>query len=100
MLLYYKLIYAYRNPGTGRLTEVQDSFLPDGWSQLSWTFLVGSGQTKISRVGRGQVHGRKQRERSSAHCIFRSTVNFDLPGTLKIQCPLPLANFRLPSILT
>jgi len=46
MLLYTKLIYAYRNPGTGRLTEVQDSFLPDGWSQLSWTFLVGSGQTK------------------------------------------------------
>ena len=28
MLLYTKLIYAYRNPGTGRLTEVQDSFLP------------------------------------------------------------------------
>ena len=42
----------------------------------------------------GQVHGRKQRERSSAHCIFRSTVNFDLPDTLRIQCPLPLANFR------
>ena len=38
----------------------------------------------------GQVHGRKQRERSSAHCIFCSTVNFDLPGTLRIQCPLPL----------
>jgi len=38
----------------------------------------------------GQVHGRKQRERSSAHCIFRSTVNFDLPGTLRIQCLLPL----------
>lgn len=47
MLLYFKLIYAYINPGTGRLTEVQDSFLSDGWSQLSWTFfLVASGQTK------------------------------------------------------
>ncbi|PVH66810.1 hypothetical protein PAHAL_1G354300 [Panicum hallii] len=127
MLLYSKLIYAYLNPCTGRLTEVQDSFLPDGWSQLSWTFLVGSGQTKagwfypiqlyystvqtwnepptqgthpsfsssdVNMLCRqkissfvclgtewdgGQVHGRKQRERSSAHCIFRSTVNFDLP---------------------
>ncbi|PUZ77145.1 hypothetical protein GQ55_1G347100, partial [Panicum hallii var. hallii] len=151
MLLYSKLIYAYLNPCTGRLTEVQDSFLPDGWSQLSWTFLVGSGQTKagwfypiqlyystvqtwnepptqgthpsfsssdvnmlcrqkissfvclgtggvsdffqstfrshtfvccplrFSEWDGGQVHGRKQRERSSAHCIFRSTVNFDLP---------------------
>lgn len=46
MLLYSKLIYGYLNPGTRRLTEVQDSFLMDGWSQLSWTFLVGSGQTK------------------------------------------------------
>ncbi|KAF8729197.1 hypothetical protein HU200_017781 [Digitaria exilis] len=60
MLLYSKLIYAYLNPGTGRLTEVQDSFLPDGWSQLSWTFLVRSGQTKAEGDG-GQVHGRKQR---------------------------------------
>ncbi|OEL36154.1 hypothetical protein BAE44_0002826 [Dichanthelium oligosanthes] len=81
MLLYSKLIYAYLNPGTGRLTEVQDSFLSDGWSQLSWTFLVGS------EWDGGQVHGRKQRERSSAHCVHHSTVNFDLPGALRIQCP-------------
>ncbi|KAG0534605.1 hypothetical protein BDA96_04G293700 [Sorghum bicolor] len=50
MLLYSKLIYGYLNPGTRRLTEVQDSFLMDGWSQLSWTFLVGSGQTKAGGV--------------------------------------------------
>ena len=55
---------------------------------------------RFSEWDGGQVHGRKQRERSSAHCIFCSTVNFDLPGTLRIQCPLPLANFRPPSILT
>ncbi|KAG0534606.1 hypothetical protein BDA96_04G293700 [Sorghum bicolor] len=79
MLLYSKLIYGYLNPGTRRLTEVQDSFLMDGWSQLSWTFLVGSGQTKAERDG-GQVQDRKQRERSSAHCIHHSTLNFDLPA--------------------
>jgi len=45
---------------------------------------------RFSEWDGGQVHGRKQRERSSAHCIFRSTVNFDLPDTLRIQCPLPL----------
>ncbi|KXG30976.1 hypothetical protein SORBI_3004G276000 [Sorghum bicolor] len=88
MLLYSKLIYGYLNPGTRRLTEVQDSFLMDGWSQLSWTFLVGSGQTKAERDG-GQVQDRKQRERSSAHCIHHSTLNFDLPGALRNQNPMP-----------
>ncbi|KAJ1280447.1 hypothetical protein BS78_04G233300, partial [Paspalum vaginatum] len=47
------------------------------------------------RVGRdgGQVHGRKQRERSSAHCIHHSTVSFDLPGTP--QNPMPLLSLSV-----